>query len=64
VELAVVPEGNRPRAALLTLVDGGDRWPWWGFAADGPLRTQLGSPVVELTVPARGWPPLPGVSRR
>ena len=64
VELAVVPDGGRPRAALLTLVDGDDRWPWWGFGADGALRTQLGVPVVELSVPARGWPPLPGVSRR
>jgi len=64
VELGVVPDGQRPRAALLTLVDGADRWPWWGFDGTGALRTELGSPVVELAVPARGWPPLPGVSRR
>ena len=64
LELAVVPHGTGARAALLTLVDGDDRWPWWGFGAAGPLRTQPGSPVVELSVPARGWPPLPGVRRR
>jgi hypothetical protein len=59
VELAVVADGNHPRAALLTLLDGADRWPWWGFAADGPLPTQLGSPAVSLTAPARDWPPVP-----
>jgi hypothetical protein len=59
VELAVVADGNRPRAALLTLLDGADRWPWWGFAADGPLPTELGSPAVSLTAPARDWPPVP-----
>jgi hypothetical protein len=60
VELAVVAEGDAVRAGLLTLVDGDLRWPWWGTTDIGGLRTELGSPLVGLTVPARGWPPLPG----
>lgn len=56
LELAVRTEGDRLRAGLLTLVDGADRWPWWGTAADGGLRTEMGAPVVALTAPARGWP--------
>src|SRR4051812_34934110 len=59
VELAVVADGNRPHAALLTLLDGDQRRPWWGFAADGPPPTRLGSPAVTLTAPARDWPPVP-----
>lgn len=62
LEVAVVDRSPVP-AVLLTLVDGTDRWPWWGTAGAG-LRTEMGAPVVGLTVPARGWPPLPGVSRR
>jgi hypothetical protein len=54
VELAVVADGDTLRAGLLTLVDGADRWPWWGT---GPgLRTEMGTPLVGLTAPARGWP--------
>jgi hypothetical protein len=54
VELAVVADGDTLRAGLLTLVDGADRWPWWGT---GPgLRTEMGAPLVGLTAPARGWP--------
>jgi hypothetical protein len=60
VEVAVVAEGDAVRAGLLTLVDGPARWPWWGTSDIGGLRTELGSPLVGLTVPARGWPPLPG----
>jgi hypothetical protein len=52
VELAVVADGHRPRAALLTLVDGTDRWPWWGFSVAGGLRTEMGAPLVTFT--ARG----------
>jgi hypothetical protein len=59
VELAVVADGDRPRAALLTLVDGAGRLPWWGFGDGGPLRTGPGSPAVSLTAPARDWPPVP-----
>jgi hypothetical protein len=59
VELAVVADGEEPRAALLTLVDGTDRRPWWGFGEGAPLRTELGSPAVSLTDPARDWPPVP-----
>jgi hypothetical protein len=56
VELAVVPGADGPRAALLTLVEGADRWPWWGFSDLGGLRTELGAPLVSLTAPARDWP--------
>ncbi|MGY1824810.1 GNAT family N-acetyltransferase [Blastococcus sp. SYSU DS0541] len=56
VEVAVVRQGGRARAGLLTLVEGDDRWPWWGSAPDGGLRTELGAPVVALTAPARSWP--------
>jgi len=59
VELAVVGDPAAPRAALLTLVDAGSRWPWWGFADGAPLRTELGFPAVSLTAPARDWPPVP-----
>ncbi|MCW2634196.1 MAG: uncharacterized protein JWQ99_563 [Blastococcus sp.] len=59
VEVAVVTDGNDVRAGLLTLVDGEDRRPWWGSSDVGGLPTVLGSPLVELTVPARGWPPAP-----
>jgi hypothetical protein len=48
LDLAVAPDG----AALLALVDGDDRWPWW---ATGGLATGMGFPLVSLTVPAR-WP--------
>jgi hypothetical protein len=57
LELAAVPGDDGPRAGLLTLLDGADRWPWWGYGAAGGLRTQMGSPLVSLTVPAR-WPRL------
>jgi len=56
VELAVVADGAGLRAGLLTLVDGGDRWPWWGWSAVGGLGTELGAPRVTLTAPARRWP--------
>ena len=42
LELAVVADGDASGPALLTLVDGADRWPWWGFGDGGPLRTELG----------------------
>jgi hypothetical protein len=54
LELAVAADSGVLRAGLLTLVDGGDRWPWWGT---GPgTRTEMGAPLVGLTAPARGWP--------
>ena len=64
LELAVVGDGEAPRAALLTLVDGGNRWPWWGFGDGVPLRTELGFPAVSLTAPARDWPPVPRFTSR
>jgi hypothetical protein len=56
VELAVVPVGAGLAAALLTLVDGTDRWPWWGWSDVGGLGAAMGAPLVGLTAPARGWP--------
>ncbi|WP_245160981.1 hypothetical protein [Blastococcus sp. CT_GayMR16] len=64
VELAVVADGEVPRAALLTLLDGTDRRPWWGFGEGQPLRTELGFPAVRLTDPARDWPPVPRLRSR
>jgi hypothetical protein len=64
LEVAVVDHGSRPRAALLTLVDGAERRPWSGFADGGALRTGSGSPAVSLTAPARGWPPVPRLRSR
>jgi hypothetical protein len=61
VEVAVAPDGG----ALLTLVDGEDRWPWWGDAPSG-LRTEMGAPLVRVT--ASGWGArgvsAPGAARR
>jgi hypothetical protein len=64
LELAVVPDGDGARAGLLTLLDGGDRWPWWGFADPAGLPTAPGVPLVAVTVPSRGWPPVPGLRSR
>jgi hypothetical protein len=63
VELAVVADGDVLRAGLLTLVDATGRLPWWGTSDVGGLRSELGSPLVRLTVPARGWPPAPRLGR-
>jgi hypothetical protein len=38
---------------LLTLVDGADRWAWWGSGAVGGLRDEMGSPLVTLSAPDR-----------
>ena len=51
LELAVVADGDRVDGGLLTLVDGADRWPWWGFGS-GAESTTAGSPLVCFT--ARG----------
>jgi hypothetical protein len=80
VELAVVTDGagdgrvgslagaaaeRRPmRAALLTLVDGEDRWPWWGTSDTGALRTEMGAPLVTLTARGGLRPPPPPVGFR
>jgi hypothetical protein len=58
LELAVVADGDELRAGLLTLVDGEDRWPWWG-TGEG-LRTEMGAPLVGLTV--GGWSPRTALS--
>jgi hypothetical protein len=50
VELAVAADGHRLRAGLLTLVDGADRWPWWGTSDVGGLDTVMGAPVVSFTL--------------
>jgi hypothetical protein len=56
LELAVIASGDGLLAGLLTLVDGDDRWPWWGTTSVGGLSTEMGSPLVSLTIPARRWP--------
>jgi hypothetical protein len=56
VEVAALRGPRGPQAALLTLVDGDDRLPWWGWTDVGGLAPVMGSPVVSLTDPARGWP--------
>ncbi|SHN74101.1 hypothetical protein SAMN05660350_02159 [Geodermatophilus obscurus] len=55
VELATVADGDRLRAGLLTLVDGTDRRPWWS-TPDSGLRTEMGAPLVSLTL--RGGGPM------
>ena len=56
LELAVISDGETLRAGLLTLVDGSDRWLWWGTTSIGGLPTEMGAPLVSLIVPARRWP--------
>jgi hypothetical protein len=66
LEVALVPGDDGPRAGLLTLVDGADRWPWFGNSEGGGLRTEMGAPLVSLVVPAE-WPercPHPAGPRR
>jgi hypothetical protein len=66
LEVAVVADGDQLRAGLLTLVDGADRWPWWGTSRIGGLGDLPGSPLVGLTVAARHWRPAlsaPGARR-
>ena len=62
VELATVSGGDRLRAGLLTLVDGPDRRPWWGTSDAGGLRTEMGAPLVSLTL--RGGGPAALLGRR
>jgi hypothetical protein len=62
VELATVADGDRLRAGLLTLVDGPDRRPWWGTSEVGALGTEMGAPLVSLTL--RGGGPAALLSRR
>jgi hypothetical protein len=50
VELATGADGRR---GLLTLVDGPDRRPWWGGPGAG-LRTEMGAPLVSLTLRGGG----------
>jgi hypothetical protein len=74
VELAWSGALEHPRAALLTLVDGADRWPWWGFSADGDLAGAMGAPLVSLTatggprprvqLPWVTWPSWAGIGAR
>lgn len=59
LETAVAGEPSDPRAVLLTLVDGADRWPWYGFADDGGLRREMGAPLVSLTASGGPRPQLP-----
>jgi hypothetical protein len=65
LELAVAADGDVLHAGLLTLVDGADRWPWWGTPRAEGLRTEMGAPLVSLTARG-GWQlpqlPVPDVS--
>jgi hypothetical protein len=56
LEVAVVADGDSVQAGLLTLLDGDERWPWWGTTSIGGLATEMGAPLVSLSVPARRWP--------
>jgi hypothetical protein len=49
LEVALVADGDRLHAGLLTLVDGDDRWPWWGTGEAGGPATARGFPAVSLT---------------
>jgi hypothetical protein len=64
LELAVVGAPESPRAALLTLLDGDDRWPWWGVAPDGGLPRAMGAPLVSLTATGGPRPRLPWLGTR
>jgi hypothetical protein len=66
LELAVVPDGDggAPGGALLTLVEGADRWPWWASPGLAGIGTERGAPAAGLVVPARSWLPAPDVARR
>jgi hypothetical protein len=59
VELATPSDGDRLPTGLLTLVDGPDRWPWWGTPG---LPTEMGAPLVSLTL--RGGGPAALLGRR
>jgi hypothetical protein len=60
LELAVAPRPEGEPRALLTLLDGEDRWPWWGTE---PLPVEMGTPAATLTVPPRRLLPAPDVTR-
>jgi hypothetical protein len=62
LEVAVVADGDRLRAALLTLLDGADRRPWWGASDVGGLATEPAAPVAGLTL--RGGGAAAALSRR
>ncbi len=50
--------------ALLTLLDGPDRRPWWATPDLAGMRSERGAPAAAVTVPARSWLPAPDVARR
>jgi hypothetical protein len=54
VEVAVVADGDRVRAGLLTLLDGDERRPWWGFSDVGGLVPEPAAPVAGLTLRGPG----------
>ncbi|SHG87213.1 hypothetical protein SAMN05444351_3505 [Geodermatophilus nigrescens] len=54
LEVATVRDGGRLRAGLLTLLDGGDRLPWWGRSEVGGLREERGAPLVGVSLAGRG----------
>jgi hypothetical protein len=55
VEVAVAStDDGRPRAVLLTLLDGTDRQPWVGCGEPAALGREMGAPVTSLRL-ADGW---------
>ncbi|MBM7805787.1 hypothetical protein JOD57_001624 [Geodermatophilus bullaregiensis] len=54
VEVATLSEGGRLCAGLLTLLDGEDRLPWWGWSRVGGLDGAAGAPSVGFAVGGRG----------
>ncbi|SDE26033.1 hypothetical protein SAMN05660485_00362 [Blastococcus fimeti] len=61
--LEVAVPVDRP-GALLTLLDGPDRRPWWATPGLPGMRSERGAPAAAVTVPARSWLPPPDVARR
>ena len=61
LELAVVAER---RAALLTLVDGAQRWPWWASGTTRRCAPSWARPPWASLHPARDWPPVPRLRSR
>ena len=62
VEVAVLTDGARSRAALLTLVDGPDRQPWVGCGEPAALGREMGAPTTSLRLTS-GWFSRPAVPR-
>lgn len=65
LEVAVLPgSGTTPDGALLSLLDQGERWPWWATPGLPGLRSETGSPLASVNLPVRSLLPAPDVARR